>query len=49
MGTWSSQPFGNDSAMDWIWSLEATQDADQFILDSLDPSTANAEDEHAVA
>lgn len=49
MGTWSTQPFGNDSAMDWIWSLEATQDADKFILDSLDPSKDNAEDEHAVA
>ena len=47
MGTWSSKPFGNDSAMDWIWSLESTQDANKFILDSLDPS--NTEDEQAVA
>ena len=26
MGTWSHEPFGNDSACDWAYGLEGKQD-----------------------
>ena len=35
MGAWSSDPFGNDSACDWVYTLEETDDL-SFIQSTLE-------------
>ncbi|HXA46345.1 MAG TPA: DUF4259 domain-containing protein, partial [Burkholderiaceae bacterium] len=35
MGTWSHEPFGNDTANDWAYGLEETKDM-SFIESALD-------------
>jgi Domain of unknown function (DUF4259) len=48
MGTWSGEPFGNDTAADWAWELDGEADWD-IVLNTLttvldkDPATVDAE------
>lgn len=43
MGTWSAQPFGNDTAADWAWGLDDSKDF-AYIEAALDTALANAEE-----
>lgn len=51
MGTWSGEPFGNDTAADWSWELD---DADgwDIVLDALtavlDEAPASVDDDMAI-
>lgn len=51
MGAWSVSPFDNDSALDWVWSLEGAEDT-SVLSDALDAVTSadfDEECEEAVA
>ncbi len=41
MGTWSSKPFGNDTAKDWLWTLETAKN-DSILLSSLKSGAGTA-------
>jgi len=43
MGAWDSDPFGNDTAGDWKYELEATQGFD-FIEETLEKALSSGED-----
>jgi hypothetical protein len=49
MGTWSAEPFGNDTAADWGWELddrtdwEIVMDALNAVLDEEDPADVDAD------
>ncbi|MEZ4222148.1 MAG: DUF4259 domain-containing protein [Polyangiaceae bacterium] len=41
MGAWGTKTFETDVALDWLGDLEATDDADAFLEESLTPSMAD--------
>jgi hypothetical protein len=50
MGTWSGDPFGNDSAADWAWELDGQDDWDvvRTVLDAAVESGDGVDDDDAV-
>lgn len=42
MGAWSGEPFGNDTAADWAWELDA-QDDWQVVHDALNDAVTSTE------
>ena len=43
MGAWNCDPFGNDTACDWVYDLEETEDL-SFIVETLDKIQAAGND-----
>ena len=42
MGAWSGEPFGNDTAGDWVYELDEADDW-QYVREALDAAVASAQ------
>ncbi|NCC62395.1 MAG: DUF4259 domain-containing protein [Verrucomicrobiae bacterium] len=49
MGTWSIKPFGNDAALDWLDTLDKSNNPTEFISNAILRSQDESDDKEAIA